>query len=154
MLLVREITAYIVPKNGVERKEIAVYTVRKEVMCVTRRELIDLCLSYGAVYEDYPFDLDPTDPEAWTLVRHVGNKKTFAFIYERNGLCLNLKCDPLRAEFLRQVYEAVLPGYHLNKTHWNTVYVDRDVPMETLEGMIRESFELTRPKVRGKKKEY
>ena len=119
---------------------------------MTKRELIELCLSFGAVYEDYPFDLDQDALDAWTLIRHVGNKKTFAFIYHRDGLCMNLKCDPLRAEFLRQVYEAVKPAYHMNKTHWNTVYVDRDVPMDALEGMIRESFELTRPKVRRKKR--
>ena len=61
---------------------------------MTRRELIDFCLTFPAAYEDYPFD-DITDAGAWTVMRHRSNKKSFAFIYERYGkLRINLKCDP------------------------------------------------------------
>jgi predicted DNA-binding protein (MmcQ/YjbR family) len=113
---------------------------------MTRRQWIDACLRMGDAYEDYPFDLDRNAPDAWTLVRHCQNKKTFAFIYERDGLCLNLKCEPLRAEFLRRVYRDITPGYHMNKTHWNTVRPGGDVPDDVVFALIRQSFVLTAPK--------
>jgi len=67
-----------------------------------RQELIDYCLTLPLAYEDYPFD-SMGEPGAWTVMRHQVNKKSFALIYERNGkLCINLKCDPIEAEFMRQ----------------------------------------------------
>ena len=112
---------------------------------MTRRELIDLCLGYSGSYEDYPFD-DYTNAggagTSWTV------KKSFALIFERDGLCVNLKCEPMRADFLRRAFpDAVTPAYHMNKEHWNTVKPDL-VSREDLEAMIDESYELTRPKRR------
>lgn len=116
---------------------------------MTRRELIDHCLSLPSVYEDYPFD-SIADAGAWTVMRHIGNKKSFALIYERNGaLCINLKCDPLEADFLRRMYADVTPGYHMNKNHWNTVTLGGDVPAQHVCDMIQHSFDLTKPKKRG-----
>ena len=104
---------------------------------MTRKELIDYCLTYEAAYEDYPFD------ETWAVIRHRQNKKGFAFIYERNGkLCVNLKCEPMYSDFLRGIYQNVLPAYHMNKTHWNTVIVDSAIPEQELYDMIRRSYEL------------
>jgi len=80
--------------------------------------VIDYCLTYPDVYEDYPFDELTGVPDAWAVMRHKGNKKSFAFIYERSGLCVNLKCEPLRADFLRQIYPGVTPACHMNKEHW------------------------------------
>jgi len=79
--------------------------------------------------------------------------KRFAFIYERDGrLCLNLKCDPMKADFLRRVYQDVTAGYHMNKEHWNTVVIGGDVPDTQLFEMIGDSHELTKPKIkRGRK---
>jgi len=122
---------------------------------MTRRELIGFCLTFPAAYEDYPFD-DLTQTEnPWTVMRHRGNKKSFAFIYERGGrLCVNLKCDPLEADFLRSVFAYITPGYHMNKTHWNTVYIgagspcDSDIPKDELRRMIANSYDLIKPKVR------
>ena len=103
-----------------------------------KRELINLCLSYPDVYEDYPFD------ENWACMRHIKNKKSFAFIYERGGkLCVNLKCEPVRAVFLRRTYSDVLAGYHMNKEHWNTVIIDGSIPPEDLREMITHSYTLT-----------
>jgi predicted DNA-binding protein (MmcQ/YjbR family) len=66
-----------------------------------------------------------------------------------NGqLYLNLKCNPMEADFMRQVYSGVIPGYHMNKTHWNTVIIGSDVPREEIIRMIRHSYELTMPKAR------
>ena len=112
---------------------------------MTRRELIALCLSFPDAYEDYPFSDGNGADGAWTVMRHRSNKKSFALIYERGGLCVNLKCSPMRAELLRQVYEGVTPGYHMNKEHWNTVRLDSDVPEEELLGMLSHSYDLTAP---------
>jgi len=88
---------------------------------MTRQEIIDFCLTFVSAYEDYPFD-DITEPGKWTVMRHRANKKTFALIYERNAgnpcgskLCVNLKCDPIEADFLRQMFADVTPGYHMHK---------------------------------------
>ncbi len=110
---------------------------------VTRRELIDYCLTYSDAYEDYPFD-DRTAADAWAVMRHRGNKKGFAFIFERGGLCVNLKCEPLRADFLRQLYPGVTPAFHMNKEHWNTVHTE-EVPEDALYDMIEHSHQLTMP---------
>ena len=103
---------------------------------MTRQDLIDYCLTFPAAYVDYPFD-DVIDENAWTAMRHRTNKKTFAFINNHDGrLCVNLKCDPMEADFLRSAYKDVEAGFHMNKTHWNTVYPDGDVPEEELHRMI------------------
>ncbi|MCL1882669.1 MAG: MmcQ/YjbR family DNA-binding protein [Defluviitaleaceae bacterium] len=115
----------------------------------TKRELIDYCLALQGAYEDYPFDGQAahSDDGTWTVMRHSGNKKSFAHIYERNEkLCINLKCDPFKADFLRGVYTDLVPGWHMNKTHWNTVYVGGDVPNDELCDLIRHSYELIKPK--------
>jgi len=117
---------------------------------MTRQELVEFCLSFPAAYEDYPFD-DIADAGAWTVMRLRTNKKSFALIYERNGqLCVNLKCDPFEADFLRQVFANVRPGWHMNKVHWNTVVVGGDVQAEEIKRMIGDSYDLIKPKVRRK----
>ena len=115
---------------------------------MTRQELIGFCLTFPAAYEDYPFD-SVTDAGAWTVMRHRTNKKSFALIYVRNDkLCVNLKCDPFEADFLRRAFESVTPAYHMNKTHWNTVIIGGDVSDDTLKSMIEQSYNLIRPKQR------
>ena len=116
---------------------------------MTKRELIDYCLTYPAAYEDYPFD------DTTALVRHSGNKKMFALIAERNGkLYINLKCDPIKADTLRTVFESVEAGWHMNKDHWITVYIDGAVPGQELYEMIQHSYDLTKPKLKEKQNEY
>jgi len=118
---------------------------------ITRRELIDYCLTYPSVFEDYPFD-SITDAGAWTVMRHSANRKSFALIYERNGrLCVNLKCAPFEADFLRQAFADVTPAFHMNKVHWNTISLGGDVPVEELFQMIERSYNLIIPKARKRK---
>ena len=118
---------------------------------MNRREIIGFCLTFPAAYEDYPFD-SITDPGAWTVMRHRINKKSFAFIYVRNGkLCVNLKCDPFEADLLRQLYADITPAYHMNKTHWNTVTIGGDVPDDEIKSMIGRSYGLIIPKTRKRK---
>lgn len=117
---------------------------------MTRQELIDFCLTFPAAYEDYPFD-NIMNAGTWTVMRHRANQKSFALIYERNDrLCVNFKCDPFEAGFLRQIFSDVTPAYHMNKVHWNTVTLDGDVPEDELKRMIGQSYDLIKPKT-GKK---
>ena len=118
---------------------------------MTRQELIDHCLTFPSAYEDYPFD-NVADPGAWTVMRHRVNRKSFALIYERNEkLCVNLKCDPLEADFLRQMFEGVTPAYHMNKEHWNTIVVGSDLSDSELFRQIEHSYDLIKPKAAGAK---
>lgn len=106
-----------------------------------RRHWIAFCLSFPGAYEDYPFS-----DSNWTVMRHRENRRTFALVYDREGLVrINVKCDPMQAEFFRQVYPSVTPGYHMNKTHWNTLTLDGSIPDRELQGMIADSFHLTLP---------
>lgn len=107
-----------------------------------RNEAIKFCLSLGEVYEDYPFHDDN-----WTLMRHKDNKKTFACIYEREGnIWINVKCYVKWTNFWRGIYESVVPGYHMNKEHWNSIILDGTIPENDIERMIDESYELTKSK--------
>ena len=107
---------------------------------MTKRELIDLCLTFTGSYEDYPFD------ETTALVRHSLNKKMFALIDDSRGVYINLKCEPMQAGEFRRQFEGCTPGYHMNKTHWNTVLANSDVPYDLLMSMIAHSYDLTKPK--------
>lgn len=110
---------------------------------MTKRELIEYCLTYPSAFEDYPFDATSA------VMKHSVNGKMFALISERAGaVYINLKCEPMRADFLRSVYQAVTPGWHMNKVHWNTVTMGGDVLLDELHDMIRHSFDLTKPRER------
>jgi predicted DNA-binding protein (MmcQ/YjbR family) len=92
--------------------------------------------------EEFPFG-----PEV--MVFKVGGK-IFALVFlEDSPLSINLKCDPDLAMHLREFYEAVQPGYHMNKKHWNTIYLDGSVPDDELLAMINDSYDLV---VKGLKK--
>ncbi|MEG0780715.1 MAG: MmcQ/YjbR family DNA-binding protein [Oscillospiraceae bacterium] len=108
---------------------------------MTRQELIDHCLAYPGAVEDYPF----SDRNS-TVLRHGANRKWFALIFQRGeALCINLKCNPMEADFLRRTFSAVTPAWHMNKTHWNTVVSGGDVSDGALLDMIARSFDLTKP---------
>lgn len=109
---------------------------------MNRKDLISHCLSYTGAVEDYPFE----DMNS-TVLRHGKSKKWFALIFEKDGnLCVNLKCEPMEADFLRQAFTCVIPAWHMNKVHWNTVILNGDVPEDEVFEMIRKSFNLTRPR--------
>ncbi len=100
----------------------------------------DYLLSKPEAWEDFPFRLD-------VAVFKVG-KKMFATFSEGgasgagDGWQMNLKCDPEQALMLRDVFPAVIPGYHMNKAHWNTVILDGSIPTGEIERMIDHSFAL------------
>jgi predicted DNA-binding protein (MmcQ/YjbR family) len=115
---------------------------------MTRQMLIDYCLTFPLSYEDYPFDV-VADENATTVIRHKSNKKSFALIMRHRGeLYLNLKCEPFEADFLRQTFDGVIPGYHMNKEHWNTIIIGSDVPDEEIYRQIEHSYDLITPKAR------
>ena len=104
----------------------------------TREEVLAYGLSFPDTYQEAPFH----DPN-WQLVRVKGNKKAFLWTYERDGcLNLNVKVDPEWREFWRNAYAAVVPGYHQNKEHWNTIILDGSIPDEDVRRMIAESYDL------------
>ena len=118
---------------------------------MTLEQIIEYCLKKPCAYLDYPFN-DTTGSGKWTVMRHRVNKKSFALIYMRGGkLCVNLKCNPFEADFLRRTFEDVTPAYHMNKLHWNTVMPGGDVPERQLKQMIEQSYELIKPKERRPK---
>lgn len=102
------------------------------------QQFFEYCLSKKAVTEHFPFDED-------TLVFKVGGKM-FALSslqqWENGTASVNLKCDPEQAEELRATYDAVNPGYHMSKTHWNTVSFNSDVPDKTMCQFIDDSYQL------------
>ncbi len=85
--------------------------------------------------EDFPFDHT-------TLVIKVGGKMFALLGINNEPLRMNLKCDPVKADFLRQHYAAVLPGYHMNKRHWNSVMLDGTIPDAEILAMIDDSYQL------------
>ena len=97
-------------------------------------ELRDYCLSKPYVTECLPFD-------DVTLVFKVHNKM-FALTSLDKELSVNLKCLPERAIELREEYSCVIPGFHMNKKHWNTVYVDGAVSDTKIKGWIDDSYNL------------
>ena len=107
-------------------------------MIKTREQILNYALSFPDTYQDAPFHDDN-----WQLVRYQGNKKAFLWTYEKDGfLNLNVKANPERAFFWRDIYASVVPGYHQNKGHWNTVILDGSIPEEDIRQMIAESYEL------------
>lgn len=88
---------------------------------------------------DYPFGEDV----AVYKVNSPAGEKMFALIQEKKEpVQLSLKCDPVLAETLRGKYESVLPGYHLNKKHWNTIILTGQLSWEEIQDLIKHSYNL------------
>ena len=104
----------------------------------TRTQALQYGLSFPDTYQDAPFH-----DENWQLVRYKVNRKAFLWTYERDGhINLNVKVDPEKAFFWRDIYDSVLPGYHQNKDHWNTIILDGSIPDKDVKLMIAESYDL------------
>ena len=98
-------------------------------------ELRDHCIAKKGVEETLPFG-----PE--TLVFKVRGKAFLLTGLDSRPLQFNVKCDPEKAIELREKYSNVLPGYHMNKKHWNTVIADGTVPDKKLKEWIDHSYEM------------
>lgn len=95
----------------------------------------EYCLSKPAVEETLPFGPD-------TLVYKVAGKVFLLMGLDDTELSFNVKCEPEKALELREQYASVLPGYHMNKKHWNTIMVDGSVSLKQLKEWIDHSYDL------------
>ncbi|MGW0820010.1 MmcQ/YjbR family DNA-binding protein [Streptomyces sp. NPDC002845] len=103
---------------------------------MTPQELRGLCLSFNAAVEDFPFT-----PE--TSVFKVLGRMFALSALDARPLKVNLKCDPEDAVRLRAEYEGlIVPGWHMNKRHWNTVTVDGDLPDRLVRELVEDSYDL------------
>lgn len=102
---------------------------------MNHKSIEEYILSMSNARLDYPFGQE-------VAVYKVGDKM-FALISEdKDPVQLSLKCDPLLAKTLREKYESVLPGYHLNKNHWNTLLLTGQLEWPEVQDLIRHSYEL------------
>lgn len=97
-------------------------------------EYREYCMAKPGVTEDFPFD------EQVLVFKVMG--KMFALADVDFFVSINLKCDPERAIELRETYDAVQPGYHMNKKHWNTVEMDGSIGDKLIKEWIDHSYEL------------
>jgi predicted DNA-binding protein (MmcQ/YjbR family) len=98
-------------------------------------QIREYCIKKKGVTEDFPFDEE-------TLVFKVAGKIFLLASLESVPLQINLKCDPEKAIELREEYESVQPGYHMNKKHWNTIIFDGTVPVKKILEWIDNSYNL------------
>lgn len=131
------------------RSNVHFLTIDEVKTLKTREEALRYGLSFPDTYIDAPFH-----DENWQLVKIRKNKKVFLWTYEKDGhICINIKVNPEWRDFWRSTYEAVLPGYHQNKEHWNTVILDGTIPENEIRRMIAESYDLVIKKTSRKKQE-
>ena len=93
------------------------------------------CLAKKAVEDGFPFGEN-------TLVFKVAGKMFLLASLSASPLQFNAKCDPDRAIELREQYDAIIPGYHMNKQHWNTVIIDGSLPSSLLRKLIDDSYDI------------
>ncbi len=98
-------------------------------------EFIEYCLSKEGAAETYPFGPD-------TLVVKVCGKMFALFSLDAEALSANLKCDPEWAQQLREEWQDIQPGYHMNKTHWNTIHLEGGLPVKLVKSLIDHSYQL------------
>jgi predicted DNA-binding protein (MmcQ/YjbR family) len=98
-------------------------------------ELRDLCLAFPGSAETFPFGPSVS-------VFKVAGKMFALSQLSEHPLRVSLKCEPQLAEQLRATYPVVIPGYHLNKRHWNTVIIDGSLPEQMIRDMIEDSYDL------------
>jgi predicted DNA-binding protein (MmcQ/YjbR family) len=109
-------------------------------------QLRSYCLAKPGVEETLPFGPD-------VLVFKVMGKLFLLCPLDTEGLQFNVKCDPDLAVELREQYASVLPGYHMNKKHWNTVMVDGSIPVKTLKEWVDHSYTLVADSLPAKLKQ-
>ena len=108
--------------------------------CPILKDIIKYSLSLPNTYEDHPF---PDDMVSITM-KHIKNKKWFALIMKvKEEWYLNVKTEPSYSDLLRNSYDYIIPAYHMNKEHWNTIIISRNVDYGVVKELIKQSYELT-----------
>lgn len=108
---------------------------------MNKKEVIEYCLSLPNTFEDYPFKEDNIS----LVMKHSKNKKWFGLIMEVKGkIYLNVKTNPEYSELLRNAYEYIIPAYHMNKEHWNTIILGDNIDESIVKELIDQSYELTK----------
>jgi len=102
---------------------------------MTASELRDYCLSLNGAQETFPFGAE-------TSVFKVAEKMFALAQLGASSLRVSLKCEPALAAALRETHSAVIPGYHLNKRHWNTVLLDGTLPDAIIRDMVVDSYDI------------
>ena len=106
-------------------------------------QFLEYCHTKKGVVEAFPFD-------ETTLVLKVMHKMFALCDIYKEPLTVNLKCNPERALQLRETYDRITPGYHMNKKHWNTVNIEADVPDDVIRELIDHSYDLVVSKLTKK----
>jgi predicted DNA-binding protein (MmcQ/YjbR family) len=110
---------------------------------ITHKEVEKYLLSMPGAKLDYPFGEDTAVYKVDDPSIDSGQAKMFALVREKKmPVQLSLKCDPLLAETLRAKYDTIMPGYHLNKKHWNTILLTGQIEWEEVQGFIVHSYNL------------
>ena len=108
---------------------------------MNKSEVIKYCLTLQKTFEDYPFE----DDNISVVMKHKKNKKWFALMMEVKGnIYLNIKTNPEYSELLRNEYEYIIPAYHMNKEHWNTIILNNNIDSNLVKELIDQSYELTK----------
>jgi len=103
------------------------------IKVMNKKKIRSYCLTLPQAKEDYPFG---PDVQVFKI-----KDKLFALMTMREGIeRVNLKCDPEEAIILREIFEDVIPGYHMNKAHWNTVILSGSIPDGEIKRMIDRSY--------------
>jgi predicted DNA-binding protein (MmcQ/YjbR family) len=123
--------------EAMRRKTIAGHTLR----AVTPDELKGRCLEMPMAEETFPFN-----PE--TSVFKIAGKVFAISRLGKEPLDVSVKCEPELGETLRETHESIVPGYHLNKLHWITITINREVTDDRVRELIEDSYDLVKPRPR------
>ena len=108
---------------------------------MNKEEIIKYCLELPDTYKDNPFKND----EFTTVMKHNKNNKWFILIMNVNDkLYINVKTQPYYSDILRNTYEYIIPAYHMNKEHWNTIIINDNIDIQLVKELIYNSYNLTK----------
>ena len=110
---------------------------------MTVKEIIDYAISLPNTFVDYPFNDKKYGSSP--VLKHKSNDKCFGIIMEvGNDEYLNVKTEPGYSDLLRNSYDYIIPAYHMNKEHWNSIIINKDVDKKLVKELIEQSYELTK----------
>ncbi|WP_295207806.1 MmcQ/YjbR family DNA-binding protein [Ruminococcus sp.] len=116
---------------------------------MTKEKYLEFCSGIAGACCDMPFNEDFET----TALRHIDTRKWFGLLMKLDGkYIVNLKLSPEEVLFYQSVYKGACKAYHMNKTHWITIYLDSDVPDDEIENLTLISFGMTAKKAKNRPK--